>query len=108
MIADIGSKTRRYVRDFGDGWDLPIPSRALLIRCSLMPSDAVRRKTSGPWSYAEPLKARGDPSTNVTPNARIGSPPASIPNPPTSKGSPKRSPVLPNVSCQNPPANERA
>lgn len=70
VLEDIGTKTLRYIYDFGDGWDHtikverltdPIPGIAypLLI-------DAIGRcppeDIGGPRSYVELLEARGNPN----------------------------------------------
>jgi hypothetical protein len=69
VLEDVGTKTLRYVYDFGDGWDHtikierlldPVPGVAyprLIEAAGRCPPEDV----GGPWGYAELLQAIRDP-----------------------------------------------
>jgi len=69
VLEDVGTKTLRYVYDFGDGWEHTIKIERLP---DPMPSIAYPRLVDaagrcppedigGPWGYVELLEARADP-----------------------------------------------
>ena len=69
MIEDVGTKTLRYLYDFGDGWKHtikierlsdPVPGVAypLLIEAT---GHCPPEDVGGPWGYAELPDAIGDP-----------------------------------------------
>jgi Plasmid pRiA4b ORF-3-like protein len=69
VLEDVGTKTLRYIYDFGDGWDHtikierlidPVPDVAyprLIEAVGRCPPEDI----GGPWGYAELLEALGDP-----------------------------------------------
>ena len=69
VLEDVGTKTLRYLYDFGDGWEHTIKVERLLgpVPGIVYPQliDAAGRcppeDIGGPWGYAELLEALGDP-----------------------------------------------
>jgi hypothetical protein len=70
VLADLGTKTLRYLYDFGDGWEHTIKVERLadaepgihyprLIEAS---GSCPPEDVGGPWGYAELIEAIGDPA----------------------------------------------
>ena len=110
VIEDVGTKTLKYLYDFGDDWEHTIKIERLL---DPEPSIVYPRlleasgrcppeDIGGPWGYAEFLEAIHDPNTNATPNSTNGSEAPSI----QPKSIPMRSlqslPLSQNDGCESP------
>jgi hypothetical protein len=69
VLEDVGTKTLRYLYDFGDGWEHTIKVKRLIdpevgvIYPRLIEANGrcPPEDVGGPWGYAELLKAIGDP-----------------------------------------------
>ena len=69
VLADIGSKTLRYVYDFGDGWEHTIKVERLVDpepgtlypRLTEASGRCPPEDVGGPWGYVEFLEAMHDP-----------------------------------------------
>jgi Plasmid pRiA4b ORF-3-like protein len=69
VLEDVGTKTLRYLYDFGDGWEHTIKVERLIdpevgvIYPRLIEANGrcPPEDVGGPWGYAELLKAIGDP-----------------------------------------------
>ena len=75
VLEDVGTKTLKYLYDFGDGWEHTVKVE----RIAAPEPAAVRPKTSAArgvtLNCSRPLTI---PSTNVTPSSKSGSPTTSI------------------------------
>jgi hypothetical protein len=107
VLEDVGTKTLRYLYDFGDGWEHTIKVERLLgpVPGIVYPQliDAAGRcppeDIGGPWGYAELLEALGDPRHE--PKPAIGSKTALIPPSLMPIGLPKNSPRWRNAGREN-------
>jgi Plasmid pRiA4b ORF-3-like protein len=69
VLEDIGTKTLRYIYDFGDGWDHTIKVERLVDpelgtlypRLTEARGRCPPEDVGGPWGYAEFLEAMNDP-----------------------------------------------
>ncbi len=70
LIEDMGSKTLKYLYDFGDGWEHTIKIERLIDRLpGILYPRLIEAKgqcppedVGGPWGYAELLEAIADPT----------------------------------------------
>jgi len=80
VLEDAGTKTLKYLYDFGDGWEHsikiersidPLPDVGyprLIEAAGRCPPEDV----GGPWGYAEFLEAISDPDQTVMPSSKSG------------------------------------
>lgn len=80
VLEDLGTKTLRYLYDFGDGWEHPIKIERIDVALTgtLYPrllegtGHCPPEDVGGPWGYKEFLAATPTRSTNVMPSSPSG------------------------------------
>ena len=96
VLEDIGTKTLRYLYDFGDCWEHTIKVERILepelgvLYPRLIDATGRCPPIGAPWGYAE-LRSTS-PSTNVMPKSKSGLPTISIQTSWMPTGSPKKLP----------------
>jgi hypothetical protein len=114
VAEDVGTKTLRYLYDFGDGWEHTIrierlidPELGRLYPRLIESKDDARPKMSGAHGdMPNSSKSSTIPIMSVMPNSANGSQKTSIQTSLISKGSPENLPRLQNDGCERSPANE--
>ena len=101
ILQDIGTKTLKYLYDFGDGWEHTIKIERLvdpkpgMLYPSLIEAkgNCPPEDVGGPWGYGELLEAIADLATSATASSRNGSPTTLTLMPSTSTGCRETSPI---------------
>src|SRR6516162_3985581 len=110
ILEDIGTKTLKYLYDFGDGWEHTIKIERLVDpKPGMLYPSLIEAKghcppedVGGPWGYSELLEALDDPATSAAASSRNGSPTTSTLMSSTSIGCPKTSPIWLSDGRANP------
>ena len=114
VLEDAGTKTLRYLYDFGDGWEHTIkidacrPSPASSIHgSSTPPGRCPPEDVGGPWGYAEMFEALEDPTTSATPKCSSGWAMSLIRTPSTPSRSSRRRSARKMLVEESPPQRSR-
>jgi Plasmid pRiA4b ORF-3-like protein len=99
VLEDVGTKTLRYLYDFGDGWEHTIKVERLLDpdpgvvypRLIEATGRCPPEDIGGPWGTPSSSMRSASPSTSGTSNSKSGSPTNSIRTSSIPRGSPQKS-----------------
>jgi hypothetical protein len=114
VLEDLGTKTLKYLYDFGDGWEhtikierLTVPEPGMVYpRLTEVSGRCPPEDCGGPWGYAELIEPSKPPNMSATTNLQSGSVTTSIPTPTKPSGSPPKS--MPAKKWSRKPASKRA
>ena len=115
VLEDAGTKTLRYLYDYGDGWEhtikvermAPAEPDAVYPRLIEASGRCPPEDVGGPWGYGEMLEALKIPATSAMPKPWSGWATTSIPTPSTPSSSRLTSPPSQNAGKENPPPKNR-